>query len=203
MKFGIIRSGLFTAILAFAAFAIGCGDGSNNTAGSGPQKIDDTLEAAYTRLYDAVKKKDTAAIGEEMSQETLKFAAGASARMKKPVEEVLANGFTATTFSDTIPEMRDPRIKDNFGAIEVWNAKDQVWEDVLFVGERGKWKLAYGDAFSNKFKSPGKGQAMRDREAANAAGATPNAPNAGNNSNSNTNVKAVEVEPEAKASPKK
>jgi hypothetical protein len=56
------------------------------------------------------------------------------------------------------------------GAVEVWNAKDRRWEDLGFVREDGRWKLAFGDQFAGTFKSPGKGRAQKEAEAANAMG---------------------------------
>ena len=186
------RIALLFAVLT-AIFAAACSSAPDQAA-NGSVKVDDTLEAAYTRLFDAVKKKDTEAISKEMSQETLKFAAGASARLNKTIEETLANGFTATTFANAVPQMRDPRIKNGFGSLEVWNVQEQVWEDLPFVAENGKWKLAIGDLYGNKFKSPGDGQSMRDRMAANAAGVG-NTPPQKKADNTAGNVNTVQVEP--------
>jgi hypothetical protein len=58
------------------------------------------------------------------------------------------------------------------GAVEVYNSKDHVWEDLPFIKEDGSWKLAIGELWADKFKSPGKSQSQKEREAANAAGNT-------------------------------
>ena len=87
-----------------------------------------------------------------------------------PLEKVYENGFTATTFADSLPEIREERIKDDMAAIEVWNEKDKVWEDLALVYEDGGWKFAFGDLFAGSYKSPGKGRAQLEREAANAMG---------------------------------
>src|SRR5690606_37907965 len=94
----------------------------------------------------------------------------ASQRNKVPIEKVYENGFTATTFAESLPEIRDERIKDDMAAIEVWNAKDNRWEDLALVNEDGGWKFAFGDQFAGSFKSPGKGRAQIELEAANAMG---------------------------------
>lgn len=125
---------------------------------------------AYKKFYAAVKSKDAEQIKQMMSKNSLSFAEFAASQQKKPLEEVLKNGFTATTFSETLPEIRDERIKDNFGAVEVWNAQDQRWEDLPFIWENGSWKFAMGDDFKGSFKSPGKGLARREQEASNANG---------------------------------
>lgn len=89
---------------------------------------------AYKMLFAAVKNKDTEKIKLMMSENSIGFAGFVSGQQKKTVEEVLANGFTATTFQENLPPMRDERIKDGFGALEVQN-KDKVWEDLPFILE--------------------------------------------------------------------
>lgn len=143
----------------------------------------DTPTAAYKRLYDAVKSKDTEAIKATMTKNTVEFAASVSARNNTPIEKVFENGFTGTTFAETIPETRDERVSCNMGAVEVWNAKSRVWEDLPFILEEGKWKLAIGNLFANTFQSPGKGRAIKEAEAVNAARG--NAPPPGANTNVN------------------
>ena len=130
----------------------------------------DSPTAAYKRLYAAVKKKDIEAIKAEMTQSTQAFAEMAAGRSGKPVEKVFENGFTATTFAESLPEIRDERINENFGSVEVYNAQDKRWEDLPFALENGAWKLAIGEAFGGTFKSPGKGRAVKEQEAANAQG---------------------------------
>lgn len=122
---------------------------------------------AYTMLYKAVKSKQTAAIKKMMSQKTVGFAEGVAGQQKKPVETVFENGFTATTFAATIPQMRDERIKDNMGALEVWNEKDKKWEDLPFIKEDDGWKLAIGDIFAGSYQKPAKGQSQIEDEASN------------------------------------
>ena len=122
---------------------------------------------AYQMLFAAVKSKEPDKIKLMMSENSLGFAGFVSGQQKKTVEEVLANGFTATTFSDTMPQMRDERIKENFGALEVLNNQKQ-WEDLPFVLENGSWKLAIGDMFKGTYEKPGIGQAVKEQEAANA-----------------------------------
>lgn len=122
---------------------------------------------AYKMLYAAVKTKNTENIKAMMSENSLGFAEFVAGQQKKTVEEVLANGFTATTFQENLPPIRDERIKDNFGALEVQN-KDKVWEDLPFVLENGSWKIAIGDMFKGSYQKPGVGQSVKEQEAANA-----------------------------------
>lgn len=131
---------------------------------------DDSPTSAYKRLYAAVKKKDTAGIKQNLTKKTISFADFVAQKNNTPLDQVFSNGFTATTFSDTLPETRDERVKDNMGAVEVWNTRDSKWEDLPFILEDGTWKLAVGDIMANTYKSPGEGRAQKELEAANTAG---------------------------------
>ncbi|HEY8563638.1 MAG TPA: hypothetical protein VIL74_24880 [Pyrinomonadaceae bacterium] len=124
---------------------------------------------AYRMLFAAVKSQDSAKIKSMLSKNTMGLAQRASGMQKKSIEEVIKNGFTQTTFSDTMPQLRDERVKGNFGAVEVWNATLKQWDDVQFLLEDGSWKLAIGDAFAGKWESPGKSQGVIERENANAS----------------------------------
>lgn len=128
----------------------------------------DTPTEAYKRLFAAVKKKDVEAIKNEFSAKTKEFAKAVATRQNVPLEKVFSNGFTSSTFSDQLPEIRDERIKDDMGAIEVWNSGENRWEDLPFIRESDGWKLAIGELFSGTYKSPGKGKSIIDQEAINA-----------------------------------
>ena len=125
---------------------------------------------AYIMLYNAVKSQNTDAVKQMMSQKSQGFAEMISKQQNKPVGEVLKNGFTATTFAENLPQVRDERVKENMGALEVYNQKEQRWEDLPFILENGGWKLAVGDAFAGTHKPPGKGQSQIEAEAANKMG---------------------------------
>lgn len=160
-------------ILTFALLAVSCKDQNarqDNTA----QTVDvanvgnaQTPTDAYIMLYTAVKSKQTDAIKKMMSEKTKGFAEGVAGQQKKPVSAVYENGFTATTFAPAMPQMRDERVKDNMGALEVWNEKDKKWEDLPFIKEDDGWKLAIGDIFAGTYEKPAKGQAQIEAEASN------------------------------------
>jgi hypothetical protein len=156
------------SLLALAAIFAACGDtpSANTAQNSNPN---DTPTEAYKRLFAAVKAKNTEAIKAEFSKKSIAMAQAQAAQTKAPVEEIYKNGFTATTFADTLPEMRDERVNGTMGAVEVWNSKESKWEDLPFVREDSGWKLAVGDMFAGSWKSPGRGRAAKEREAANAA----------------------------------
>lgn len=157
-------------LLTAAAVAFSCSGGNTGTSGDSAtiQNPTDTPTEAYKRLFAAVKSKNTDAIRNEMSTKTKEFAKAVAARQNKSEVEVLSNGFTASSFAPTLPEIRDERIKDNMGAIEVWNDTDKRWDELPYIREPEGWKLAIGDLFAGTFKSPGAGQSIKEQQAINA-----------------------------------
>jgi len=122
---------------------------------------------AFKLLYQAVKAKDTDAIKSVLSKRSIAFGKMSMTKYGKTEQEAFATGFTATTYSATMPEFRDERVKDNMGALEVWNSKESRWEDLPFVLEDGGWKMAFGDQFAGTYKSPGEGRDAIEKEASN------------------------------------
>lgn len=162
VEYSVFMKRIFLLTIALSILAIGLACG-------GPGGISgDTPTEAYKRLYAAVKSKDTEAIKKTLTKSSIEFGAMAAQRQGSPVEKLYENGFTATTFSETLPMIRDERIKDNMASVEVWNSKDRIWEDLPFIKEDGSWKLAVGDLFGGTFKSPGRGRDSLEKEAANA-----------------------------------
>jgi len=185
-----MRSLLFTALLtALLAFLLACGNTPTNTAGTTTATTGSPTEA-YKQLYAAVKSKDTEQIKGVMSKKTQAFAEMVAGRQNDPIEKVYQNGFTATTFSESLPEIRDERVKDHFGSVEVYNSKDKRWEDLGFVYEDGAWKFAMGEMFAGSFQSPGKGRAIKEQEAANLMNGNNMIPQIPTNAN-NANVKII------------
>lgn len=167
----LLRACSLTALLTITAGLIAsCGTASSPTDG-------------YKKLYAAVKSKDTEAIKAVISKKTLEFGTMVSQKQNTPIEKVLENGFTATTFAGSLPEIRDERIADGSANVEVYNSKDKRWEDLPFVLEDGEWKLAVGELFGGTHKSPGKGRAQKEAEAANVLTNTMTTVNANVNGN--------------------
>jgi hypothetical protein len=200
------RIGILAVALASIGFLFGCQpiatENSTNPATFNKVKLPldssgaQTATEAYTRLFTAVKAKDNNAIKQIMSKSSLGMAESAAQRQNKPIEEVLKNGFTATTFSDSMPEARDLREVVNYASLEVRNEKENRWEDLPFVIEDGSWKLAVGDLFAGVFPSAeiGPSKGVKDQIASNKS-----MPNAGmvpaSNSNAN-NAKINVVKPQ-------
>ena len=116
-----MRSLLLTALLtALLGMIFSCQPAGPGGGGSVSQSGSPT--EAYKQLYAAVKAKDTEKIKATMSKNTQAFAQMVASRQGSPIEKVFENGFTATTFAETLPEIRDERISGEYGAVEVWNA---------------------------------------------------------------------------------
>lgn len=172
----IFAAAAIATVFACSKTATNSGNMSNTaTTGGKPPTMTDvpvgnaqTPGEAFKMLFAAVKSQDPSKIKLMMSKGSIGLGEMASSQQKKPLEEVLKNGFTETTFVDNYPQMRDQRIKGNFGAIEVWNEQRKKWDDIPFILEDGSWKAAFGDAFGGKWESPGKGQAIIEQENANA-----------------------------------
>ncbi len=162
----MLRIFLLTVALTILAFGLACGQDSSIPVSTGSAA---TPTEAYIQLYTAVKGKDVESIKRSLTKKTIDFGAMAAQRNNTPIEKIYENGFTATTFSETLPELRDERIKENMGSLEVWNSRDSKWEDLPFINEDGGWKLAVGDMFAGSFVSPGPGLDQKEKAAANAA----------------------------------
>lgn len=175
---------LLIIAISVLGFAFACG---GQDAGGG-----DSPTNAYKLLFAAVKSKDTEAIKKQMTKKTIEFGVMASQRNNTPIEKMYENGFTATVFSDKLPTIRDERINGDMGAVEVWNSKDSLWEDLPFIKEDGSWKLAVGDLFAGTFKSPGPGRDLLEKQAANAVSNTGIPPATNANSNSVTVANSVQ-----------
>lgn len=160
---------IFLCLLALAGLAAMLACNSPAAAGS----PNDSPTDAYKRLFSAVKSKNTDAIKAELTQKSQDFAQMVSQKNGTPIEKVFENGFTATTFATSLPLIRDQRVAEDMGAVEVWNSKDSKWEDLPFVKENGAWKLAVGELFAGTYKSPGPGRDQLDKIAANANGSGP------------------------------
>ena len=181
----------FVTALAFVCFSC-----QKQTAEVGKAQ---TPTEAFQLLFTAVKAKDTEKIKQVMSKNTLLFANSAAQRQNQTLGQMLENGLTRTTKTDALPQIRDERIKDNFGSVEVYNQEDKRWEDLPYVLEDGGWKLAIGDLWKNTFKSPGKSKAQLEDEAANTmSNKIIQVPTTNANFSINSNVKTVEVTPENK-----
>ena len=187
---------IFSNKIVFAVFA--CFAAAFAVACTGSDKVEvgiaKTPTEAYKMLFTAVKSKDPEKIKMMLSKNTMGLAEFAASQQKKSIEEVVKNGFTETTFAETMPKMRDEQIKDTFASVEVFNAKSNKWEVIPFIQEDGGWKAAFGDMFKGNWQSPGKPQSVVEQENANAA--NPNLVPLNNSNVNMENVKPIKVMPD-------
>lgn len=185
-----VRYFLFLSLLLSLLVAGAC-QSENLAAGNASSPTE-----AYKMLFTAVKAKKSEDIKLMLSKDTLKFAEGAAAQTKKSLEEQIKNGFTRTTFANEMPPIRDERIKDEMGAVEVYNEAEKKWENLPFVLEDGGWKLAIGNLFFGTWKSPGESRSMKEQKIANTMNGNRLVPYGNTNFNANTfNQKPIEPKP--------
>ncbi len=160
---------VFVIALVFVSFACQKAQTSGNQSAADKETIKaQTPTEAYKLLFDAVRAKDTGKIRQMMSKNSMGLAGFGAQTYKQSMEKQLENGLLETTMTDSLPQIRDERVKDNFGAIEVYNQKANHWDDTPFIFEDGGWKLAVGDQYKGTYVSPGKGQAQIASEASNS-----------------------------------
>ncbi len=174
---------IFFCTLVLIIASISCGSKANVSS-----PLTDTPTEAYKRLFAAVKAKDINMIKAQVSKRTIELGNEAAKRYGKPESSMFENGFTATTYEISLPEIRDERIKDNVGAIEVWNAKDNHWEDLPFIIEDGRWKLALGELFAGTLKFPSPSREVNNKGMASSP-TTGSLPNSISNSSSQVSTR--------------
>lgn len=174
-------------LLTFFAILIamtGCGASDSPTAG-------------YKRLYAAVKAKDIEAIKQNLTKKSIDIGEFAGIRAGTGTARMLDAGMTATTYAETLPEIRDERVNGTMGSVEVWNTREKKWEDLPYMLEDGAWKLAVGDFFAGTYQQPGIGRDQRERIAANAANSSgPITPTGNVNVNVNSDAPATNRSPQ-------
>lgn len=155
-------------LLVIASVISGCG-GSDNKAERGQMPVGNASSPteAYKMLFSAVKSKDSENIKTMMSKSTVAFAESRASQTNKPLSEILKNGFSTSTMGESLPQIRDEQISNQFGMIEVYDAKAKMWQMLPFINEEGGWKLAVGDAFADTWKQPGKTQTQKEMENSN------------------------------------
>ncbi len=128
---------------------------------------------AYKMLFAACKAKDSERIKQLMSKSSLGLAQFNAGNQKITLEKSLENGLVEPTMAPALTQIRDERIKGNYGAIEVYSDTSKAFQDLPFVLEDGGWKLAVGDIFQGTYQSPGKGQAAIENESSNKSMSMP------------------------------
>ena len=97
---------------------------------------------AMKNFYEAVKKKDAAAVKGMLSKESLKSLEEDAKRKNKSVDEELQLDMLSTMFGDKVPEMRNEKIEGDKGSVEFKVDKTDTWSTATFVKEDGEWKAS-------------------------------------------------------------
>lgn len=121
---------------------------ANSPAGTSTKPVAETtnnapnLGAVIQAYYDALKKKDDAAVRATMSADFIK-------RTEQDMKDEKKTGMAAFMAElDTVPdkplEVRNEKIEGDKGVCEVRGGSYLVWTPFAFVNEGGKWKLTGG-----------------------------------------------------------
>lgn len=98
-----------------------------------------TLAPVITAYYEALKKKDDAALRKVLSAETLKTL---EADMKSEKKTSLVAFITELEPAPEQPfEIRNEKIEGNTGIAEIKGGSYAVWTPFKFVKENGEWKM--------------------------------------------------------------
>lgn len=185
MRINKILLQIFFVVIGSAVLSA-CQSSASQQNGNAAVGAANTPTAAFKSLHSAVKSKNLDNIKANMSKATIEFASGVAQMQKKTPEEMFKNGLTEAAMSENLPPIRNERVKENMGALEVQNQKG-AWEDLPFVLEDGRWKLAVGDLFNGSYKKPAPSQAETEANN-NVPQILPGAPDA-NVNNPNANLK--------------
>jgi hypothetical protein len=157
---------IFITLLSFAVFFSACGGGADNTANATNTKANanapapnsnggiettkkpeaattndaPTLKPVVVAYYDALKKKDDAALKAVLSAELIKSIE----EDMKSEKKIKFAEFVAET--DEIPEkgieVRNEKINGDKGVAEVKGGTYLNWTAIAFVREGGVWKMS-------------------------------------------------------------
>ncbi len=154
---------LFQILFVITGIAVlaACQSGATKTAETSTKSASNTPTEAFKSLYGAVKSQNTEDIKANLSKTTIEFAMTVGGMQKKTPEEMFKTGMIQATRAETLPPVRNERVKDNMGALEVRDI-DGTWQDVPFILEDGRWKLAVGDIFRGTYQNPAPPQAQTE-----------------------------------------
>jgi hypothetical protein len=95
-----------------------------------------TPTGAFKSFFEAAKKKDAAAMKKTISKRMLAELEDDAKKENKTFDEYLLS----VDLSDTMPEVRNEKIKGDTGWLEIKGRGDN-WRATKFVREDGEWKL--------------------------------------------------------------
>jgi Domain of unknown function (DUF4878) len=112
------------------------------TGNSGPTPAD-----AFATYYEAIKRKDDAAIKNLFSKKTLETMEEQARKSNKTVDAVIKQGLEeiGKDLPAEVPKMRNEKVEGDKATLEVRDEQKDKWELVHFVKEDGQWKLVFDE----------------------------------------------------------
>lgn len=138
--------------------------GSNaNTKTSDAQTPENSPTAAFKETYAALQKKDVETIKKGLSSATLDMVAEIAKKQNRTNDETLRDSLTDPNYnSPTIPETRNEKITGDTATIEVKVPKTGQWQELPFVKEKGRWKIAYDKVNKDDMSTDNSGETMEE-----------------------------------------
>jgi PBP1b-binding outer membrane lipoprotein LpoB len=128
------------ALILCALFLAGCASLTG--------KIETPTETVRA-MHEAAQKKDVEEIKKRLSKGTLKLFDETAVKEKTTVDELLKKEGGAPM--QILPEMREEKIEGETATVEVKNQLTGGYENLPFVKEDGRWKLAL-DVYLEKMR---------------------------------------------------
>jgi hypothetical protein len=112
------------------------------TGDSGP-----TPAGAFTAYYEAIKRKDDAAIKNLFSKSTLDMMEERAQKSNKTVDAVIKQGLEeiGKDLPADVPKMRNEKVEGDKATLEVRDEQKDKWQLVHLVKEDGQWKLVFDE----------------------------------------------------------
>jgi hypothetical protein len=106
-----------------------------------------TPTAAFTAYYEAVKRKDAAAVKALFSKGTVSMMEERAKRENTTLDDVMKKGLEGAGegIPAEVPETRNEKIDGDKATLEVKDEKKDTWETLHFVREDGQWKVAFDE----------------------------------------------------------
>jgi hypothetical protein len=106
-----------------------------------------TPTEAFRSYYEAIKRKDAAAVKSLFSKATVEALEKNAAQKNTTFDEVFKEGLESASkeIPASVPETRNEKIEGDKATLEVKDDKKGSWETLRFVNEGGQWKIAFAD----------------------------------------------------------
>lgn len=106
-----------------------------------------TPTEAFSAYYEAIKRKDVAAVKALFSKGTVGMMEDEAKRKNTTLDAVMKEGLeqAGKEVPAELPESRNEKIDGDKATLEVKDEKKDKWETIHFVREDGQWKMAFDE----------------------------------------------------------